>query len=170
MRAMIACLTGATVAMIAMASCGNNKPVEPPHVDVDAEPPDAAPPDLPEAAPPDAAPPPKTIALCSVSGDSAASKQCITWTGCSNGILQTLGGKPIRKCAPKGVQCEDVEAKLIEASQRLTLGARSCKTKFYLGKLVVIGDASYSVCPEDPDDKMLSTLWKQIVPTCRGAL
>lgn len=158
------------LAALAVASCGNNtKPVEPPRVaEEDAAVPvvDAAPPE-PVVATVDSAPPPQRMALCSVGGDPIANKQCIVWTGCGGGMLQTLGGRPIRKCAPKAGQCEDVEAKLVAASQRLTQGKRTCKTKFYLGKEVVIGEATFSVCPEDPDDKELSTIWKQVGSTCR---
>ncbi len=157
------------VALLAVVSCGNNtKPAEPPHVEEDATAPivDASVPE-PEAAPIDSAPPPQRMAICSVGGDPIANKQCLVWTGCAGGMLLTLGGKPIRKCAPKPGQCEDVESKLVASSQHLTPGKRTCKTKFYLGKEVVIGEATFSVCPEDADDKELSTIWKQIAPTCR---
>jgi len=165
---------GAVVLLVACGSmfvaCGSKpKPVAPPVIE-DASAPvvDAAPPEVPEAAPPP--PPPKTFALCSVGGDPTSTRQCLTWTGCAGGMELSIGGKPFRKCSAKQADCDETEEKLTMASQRIEQGARPCKSKFFLQKEVVIGDAKWQVCPEDAEDKGLSVLWKRIVPSCREPL
>lgn len=157
-----------------LAACGSKaKPVEPPQVEiVDASAPvvDAAPPE-PEAAAPEAAPPPKAMALCSVGGDPIATRQCLVWqSGCADAMVLAVGGKPFRKCAAQKPECDETEEKLVMASQRIAPGTRACKTKFYLAKEVVIGDSTWRVCPEDAEDKELSTLWKRVVSTCRAPI
>jgi len=135
MRALVFCFAPLSIA-IAIASCGSKpKPVAAPVAEDAAAPiPDAAPLEAPDAAPEAAPPPPKTYALCSVGGDPTSTHQCLVWTGCANGMVLAINGKPFRNCTAPQSDCEETEEKLTMASQRIEQGTRPCKNKFFLTK------------------------------------
>lgn len=120
----------------------------------------------------DAAPSPggKSIALCAVPTDPSKA-QCLTWTGCAGGIVETYAGNPVRKCAASAEDCAAAEKKLVDESEKLKASgggaARVCKLRNYLKKEIRIEGVSVFVCPEDADDRPLSELWRQIAGTCK---
>lgn len=159
-------------ALLVLAACGTKPPPVEAQPTATSEPPPPPPPidagtTEVDAAPEAAPPPSKSVALCSVPSDPSKA-QCLTWTGCAGGIVETHAGKPIRKCGASADKCTDAENKLVAELDKLK-GApkKACKVQMYLKKEIRIDDASVTVCPEDKDDRELSELWRQIVATCK---